>query len=576
MTPSEAGLLTARSFIEQHGQDYARQVRRYFIGRLLVLLAALAILLVYEEGSPRRFFGAYATLLVGLGLATLQLGLLRRIRDRERYAATAVGIDLLLATLTAYFTGGIYNIGFSFLFFAAILAAVLLVSDRAAWAAASLASVALAGTALVYWYASQGPFAPPLLNESFCAEVVQQTRPGRVTANLIGMGIALFAVTFLGSRLPRRLSQTQLLYEEVLERLAEGIVAIDRRGRLLVANAEARRLLNWSGARRLVGLRYADVLRRREDRQVLDVLARGEDTTIELELFLRGQDPRLVEVKTTVLADEIGGERRIRGVVGIFRDLSLRVRAEEAEARLARLQDIEQIALGIAHEVRNPLGSIRGAVQELADRTLTDEEDRRLASIVRRESDRLDRLIQEFLDFARMRPPVRRPVELGGLVEETATMLRQHQLRGEVAISCSVEGEFVVSADPDQLRQAVLNVAVNALEAMNGAGRLEFLLLRSSVVERPEGGPSSLRTVPAAELEIANDGPPLAPEVARQLFTPFFTTKPRGLGLGMAITQKIVRNHGGDIAYRASEGRVRFRLLFPLLAQDPEQESPTG
>jgi PAS domain S-box-containing protein len=562
---STGRLARLRSFLEDHRQEYERQVRPFLVARVLVVLTVVVILLVYEEGNPRRFSSAYGVLVAALGLCAAQLAWLRWAQDLERLVVQAVVLDVALAAALTYLTGGIFNIGFVFLFFASILSAVVLISDGAGYLVASFATVSLLAVAFLYYSAANGSIDPPLLEASFYQEVVQRMRPGRVTANLIGMGLAFLGVAFMGSRLPRRLSQAQVVYDEILERLGEGVVAIDRRGRLLIANAEARRLLNWTRAGTLVGRRYEHVLRRRADRQVLDLLARGANSTVELELELRDKAPLPVEVKTTVLQD-LSGPGRVRGVVGIFRDLSLRKRMEEAETRVARLLDVEQMALGIAHEIRNPLGSIRGAVQELADRTLTDEGDRKLAGIVRRESDRLDRILQQFLDFARMRPPIRRTLDVRTLVEETATLLGKRDEGHGVKIQVVPGAGFQVVGDPDQLRQAFLNVGVNALEAMAGEGNLQFSLRPASLAALgKEGDLRRLGSRPAVEVAIANDGPALGEEEARQLFTPFYTTKKGGLGLGMSITQKIVRTHEGDVhCDRGPLGGVCFHILLPL------------
>ncbi len=561
---TSAGQTGGESFLAVYRRQYARQVQSFLLARVAVFVVCLFTLLIYEEGRPEIFANGYTTLVLGLAVASVQLAWSRRATNLEFLVTTAIAADLVLEALLAYFTGGIYNLGFAFLFFASILAAVLLLSDGAGIAVASIASVALAGIALVFGLTGKLPgFRPPLVHP----EIYQlgDLRWGRAVANLIGATLGFFTVAFLVARLPSRLGRSQVVYEELLERMVEGVVAIDRRGRILLANAEARRLLNWGHRPAdLLGRPFEEVLRRREDLQILEVLGRGVDALVELELDLRGRDATAVEARTTVLRDSNG---RVRGVVGIFRDLTLRRQLEAMEARLARLADVEAMALGIAHEVRNPLGSVRGAIQELAERALTDPSDRRLAQIVREESGRIDRIIQQFLDFARMRPPIRQRLDLWQLVDETAELLRRRPDAAEVTVEVGprpAEGRFV-RADPDQLRQALLNVGINGLEAMGGRGRLRFQLAPALLPQRRrQGKTADLAEVAGVALDIENDGPPLGPEAQRGLFTPFFTTKRGGLGLGMAITQKIVREHDGDVECLASElGGPRFRIVLP-------------
>lgn len=571
--PTQAQLGSSRSFLDAYRGEYAQQVRVFLVGRTVLMAACLVILLIYEEGAPRLFAGAYVTLIVALAIAAAHLLAFRVSRRFERLAISALVVDVIVASFICYLTGGIYNIGFAFLYFAAILAAVVLISDRAGYLVATLAIVAMVGVAAFYGAAASGAVEPKLVHPKLFEEIVANMRAGPVTANLIGILLAFLGVAVLGSRLPRRLGQAHVVYDEVVEHMAEGVVAIDRRGRILLANAEARRLLNWENAGALVGRRFEDVLRRREDRRVLEILARGRDANVELELRIRDRDPVPVEITTTVLEHESLDPTLVRGVVGIFRDVSLRRRVVQVEARLSRLQDVEQMALGIAHEIRNPLGSIRGAVQELSAHAFEDPADQKLAEIVRRESDRLDRILQEFLDFARMRPPIFQRIEIGELLEEIVLLLGKDDQAHGVSIECKIEPGFWVRGDPDQLHQAFLNIGSNGLEALSGKGNLVVSAERVQVARRVvDPGERKLESRDAVDVTISNDGPSPEADQLKRLFTPFFTTKQRGLGLGLAITQKIVQNHSGDVFCEVVEPQgVRFHVRIPLAEEIAEE-----
>ncbi|HBP21472.1 MAG TPA: hypothetical protein DEA08_27250 [Planctomycetes bacterium] len=576
--PGNAGL----TFLEAHDLQYRNQVQWFLLVRVVVALACLVTLLIYEEGHPRRFPVAYGLLVAAVGLTAAHL-LAVQLREEviERWVYFAVVIDLLLESALVYLTGGIYNLGFALLFFGTILFTVLLISEKAGMLVASGATLTLALTAILYWAAanagswgdSSQPFTLPFVPPEFYGAAVD-LRWGRVTANLIGVGLAFHGVAFLAGRLPYRVGDSRILFDEILEQMGEGLVAIDRRGNIALANAEARRLLNWQHLRQPSGHRFEQVLRRREDRVVLELLSRGEDAEAQLELQLRGRGQISVNARTTVLRDDRGN---VRGVIGIFHDLSLHKQLEETERRLARLADTEAMALGIAHEIRNPLGSIRGAIQELIHHAYEDPTDKRLAEIVLRESDRLDRILQQFLDFARMRPPLRRRVDLGELVEETALLLEQREDAADLVVESEVEPAYL-EADPDQLRQALLNIGLNGVEALQGAGRLrlrvEPTMLRAR--EQTSGG-SLLAEREAFVVSIENDGPPIKPEDLEHIFTPFFTTKRGGIGLGMAIAQKVVRSHGGDLTVEESAlGGPCFRVVLPALPELREASPAEG
>jgi PAS domain S-box-containing protein len=567
----ETAVHAAGSFIELHEIEYRQLVQWFLLTRVLIAVGCLFALLIYEEGEPVRFVAAYALLVGAVAFTTAHLVVVSRAPRLDNWVVVAVAMDILFEASLVYLTGGIGNLLFSLLFFASILSAVLLISERAGFVVATFGIVSLVATSLLYWLAVHSNlwgdptagFSLPLVPKEFYADTINLSW-GRLVANLFGLGFAFFGVAFLAGRLPHRLSAVQVLYEELIERMGEGVVALDRRGVILIANAEMRRLLNWRHDSALAGSHYDTILRRREDRLVLDVLARGEDQAVELELTIRGRGKIAVEATTSVLRDQRG---RVRGVVGIFRDQSLQRQLAETEGRLARLADTEAMALGIAHEIRNPLGSIRGAIQELADHAFTDSADLRLAEIVRDESERLDRILQQFLDFARMRPPLQQEVALNELLVETVELLARRAEAEGVELACDCTWRARVEADPDQLRQAVLNVALNGLEALGGKGLMRIGLERGEIRARREiEGGTILMPTAAAVIVIENDGPPIPPETMEQIFTPFFTTKRGGLGLGMAITQKILRGHRGDVSVEDGPlGGARFQLTLPLL-----------
>ncbi|MEZ6189147.1 MAG: histidine kinase dimerization/phospho-acceptor domain-containing protein [Planctomycetota bacterium] len=548
------------SFLQRYREDYRRQAGWLGVARVLVILLGLVILLVYEEGNPRLLQSAYATLVLGLLVSVLELVWFRWVTDLERFVRYTIVGDLLLEAALTYLSGGIYTVGFAFLFFGTILSAVLLVSDRAAFVLASSASVALGVIALAYWWAAKSTLHLPLVPDALYVDV--DLRWGRVTANLIGFTFGLHAVAFLGTRLPERVGGIHLLFDDALQRMRDGLVAIDRGGRFVLVNPEASRLLNWRRPDELIGRTFEHTLRREEDHKVLGLLARDTDQDCEIELEIRDRPPQPLAVKTAVVR---GPRGEVRGVVGVFRDLTLERQLEALQTRLDRLAGTEEMAQGLAHELRTPLASIRGAVEELTRSTFEDSTDQRLADIVRRESSRLDRLLQEFLDFARMPPLRAQEVLVAELVEDAVLLLRRLPLAEGVEISSERAEGVEVWADPDLLRQALLNIGRNGLEALSGKGRLCFSSRSVELTRRSEGPERVLQTQPGVELIVDDDGPEPVPEHERaRVFLPFVTRKPGGLGLGLALSDKIVRLHEGEIHCEASPlGGTRFRILLP-------------
>ncbi|HKQ60002.1 MAG TPA: ATP-binding protein, partial [Candidatus Polarisedimenticolaceae bacterium] len=217
-----------------------------------------------------------------------------------------------------------------------------------------------------------------------------------------------------------------------------------------------------------------------------------------------------------------------------------------------------EVARHVAHEVKNPLAPIRLTVENLRRARLQAPErfealfDEGTATILE-EVEQLRRMVAEFSEFARLPPPARQPVRIDRLID---AVLDLHAAEDGVVFSRRYDPQMPAAPlDPDQLSQALKNVVGNAVDAVRGAGRPG----RIEVVAALER--STLR------VEVADNGPGLSVEAARRIFTPYYTTKPGGTGLGMAITHRIVTEHGGTIsAANRSEGGVRVTLRLPLEA----------
>lgn len=591
-----------QAFFDAHHHDLARGVEWLLVGRLMIVLGCLVLVLLLDQGIPANF-AAYSLLVFA---ALLSAGYLlvfryRPVQNLELFVQAQIVGDVLLESILVYTTGGVYDMGFVVLYFASILSASLLVSERAGFVIASTATVSLALVALAYAVSKDMGMTPPLVNAELVHNV--DVKWNEVVTRLIQAGFGFHLVAALAALFPYRMTRVRILYDEILDSMREGLVAIDNAGRIVFVNREARRLLNWEGLKRLEGRRFTEELRRREDAKILELLTSEQDIQEEVELELRGRGVFALDVKTTVLRD---GRDRVRGVIGVFADATQKRLVAEMETRLARLEGTEEMALGIAHEIRNPLASIRGAVQELVrtgDSRWSDD-DRKLASIVHRESDRLDKIVGEFLAFARNRPPERHPFDVARLVEEVALLIAQREDAKPFDVKADVQGgPFVSLVDAGQLRQVLLNVGINAIEAMKkqeapaplpsaagtpaastpsggrrreARGRLQFVVRATELPARSAlpGGGSLVAARPSVEVAVDDDGPGVPVEQRTKVFMPFFTTKKAGLGLGLALVQKIVRDHGGDVRCESSaSGGARFRIVLPLV-EDPARPAP--
>jgi len=542
--------------------------------RLAVAVVGIVLTLIVEGGAVRDR-APYAVLIAAVAADLLYLAIARRIVNLRRFAMIQIAIDGVIESALCYLTGGVYSFA-AILYFASILAASLCVSSRFSVLFASGATVALASIQVAYHFAVAPVGAEPLISLPFVPDMVldeHRIRIERVAAYLISMGLALHLVAGLSSWLAAELRRTIVLYGEILQKMAEGVIAVDKDGRIVFVNAEALALLQYARGDDIVGKDYRDVFKRKEDRDILESLMAKEPVVVEVEVLMRDGRKRHIEAKTSLLRDDRG---LVRGTIGIFTDRTLKKQAETAEKRAERLEGIEALAMGIAHEVRNPLASIRGCVQELGRLKYLGDDERQLARIVCRESDRLDAIIGEFLQFARLKPPDLEEADLGALLREVALLLKGRlpptaaAPEARIRIDLDLIENARVKADPKQLTQVFLNLGINALESLEKKGGTLTISLKDSRSVRhaptPRGGFRVLEDVRVYEAAFEDTGEGVDAKDLSKIFEPFYTTKPGGTGLGLSIAERIVKSHGGTInAESMPLAGAAFRVQLPAL-----------
>ena len=276
----------------------------------------------------------------------------------------------------------------------------------------------------------------------------------------------------------------------------------------------------------------------------------------------------VVGVVTGLLVEREQREKREheRTAASLRHTLAEREALEGELRRRERLAAVGQLSAGLAHEIRNPLGSIKGAAQILTDNTLPAKDRDRLLAILTEESGRLDRVLTDFLTFARPRPPELRPLALECCVHDTLALLAGEAADRRVTIDFTADPDLPpVAGDADLLRQVVWNLARNGLQAMGDGGRLEIRL------ERVAGSPSGLPTG-FIRMSISDDGGGISDENLMYIFNPFFTTREGGTGLGLATCHRIVQDHGGAIeAANRPQGGARFDVFLPVSAGSPRE-----
>lgn len=215
-----------------------------------------------------------------------------------------------------------------------------------------------------------------------------------------------------------------------------------------------------------------------------------------------------------------------------------------------RLTSLGELSAAVVHEIRNPLGAIKGAVEIMEDELPPDSPRREFAGIAKREVERLDRLVKEFLRFARPAKPSVAPADLNEIARAVARLIEQQASAQSVSIETHLATDLpLVTVDSEQIKQVLLNLAINALQAMSAGGRL---LLRTA-------GADGLVT-----LEVEDEGGGVDPAITARVFDPFFTTKEKGIGLGLSVAYKIASQHQGSLSVKNGERGAIFRLTLPF------------
>jgi signal transduction histidine kinase len=344
---------------------------------------------------------------------------------------------------------------------------------------------------------------------------------------------------------------------DVLENcLSCGILVIDARGHVGSLNGRAEQLLGIDRPQVLdhpfsvLPQQLAEFIKR-----FLSQDTRNSEQHIEISTS--GEIRSLMRVTALASDSKTGSPGQ---VILILNDISRAKELEHAMHRVDRLATIGTLSAGLAHEIKNAMVAGRTFVELLLEKQLDTE----LATVVRREMQRIDSLLSQLLRFASPAKPNFGPLRVHEVLDHSLRLIHPQSLAQKMNLRRNFQaGTDLVHGDSFQLQQAFMNLFLNAIEAMGTAGTLEVI---TSLAE--DGASTSLKdsTVPARLCIAVHDtGPGIAPENLGRLFEPFFTTKPHGTGLGLPITRRIIQEHGGELKVENGSDRgATFKVFLPL------------
>lgn len=345
-------------------------------------------------------------------------------------------------------------------------------------------------------------------------------------------------------------------YEDVIEGLAEGVVVVGTDLKVSVFNQSAEKIFETS--RQLVLGRPAHEVFAKNQR-LIEMLKNTLDegklfAEYEEKIHRRFSGPVPAGITTSHVFDANGA---LIGAAALVKDMTGIKSLESGTLRKERLAYIGTFAASLAHEIRNPLSGIKGAAQLLSKRT-KDHVLSEYAAIVVKEAERLDSIVKNMLDFARPARLLRKDINIHKVLDSVASVV-QDGLAPEALQRFYDPSLPPVFGDEGQLRQVFLNLMKNAKEAVPRHGRIEIVTRMVTDFHIVEAGSKRGKM---ASIEIRDNGCGIKDQDLEKVFTPFFTTKPKGSGLGMAISLKIVRDHGGIVRIESAVGKGTSVIVY--------------
>ncbi len=526
--------------------------------RVVLVTLLLGLSLAFEVTKGERVETFYALIIFTYAVTILYAFLFRRLTAPQvlvQFAWAQIAVDFLLETVLIARTGGIES-PFAVLYVISVTVASLVPRRRVGLLTASLCIILFGIMTNVQLYGLAEAWGWLPRTGLSAAE----------TLHAFGVyGLAFLVVGFLSGALADQLrladqsirekeqgiSRLQAFHENIVHSISSGVFTTDKGGRITSFNPAAQEATGY-GFEQVQGRPWREVFAwhsRQQDEDVSD--------NMRFEVECKRSDGNRLVLGMTLSPLQEQGEKT--GLVGVFKDLTQIRDLEEEMRRKEWLASLGEMSAGMAHEIRNPLGALAGAMQMLRKDLEADETSQRLIEIAVREATRLDAIITEFLQYAR--PPALNLAEydLNEVLAETLDLV-QHEARSRTNITIAATpctGALPAQVDQNQMKQVFWNLAVNAFDAMPKGGQLTIATGCRKV-------DIAGRKAEVVEISFQDTGEGIPKKNLDKIFLPFFTTKKRGSGLGLAAVHRIVDLHGGWIKVESRDGQgTRFGVCLP-------------
>ncbi len=544
--------------------------------RVLFVSLLLGASVFVQVKETRTAFGDIQTvhyLLIAAiySISFIYVLLLKRLNNLIHFAYLQLLVDTVLVTAVIYATGGIESI-FSFLYILTIINGSIILYRKGGMIAASSCSILYGLLIDLHYYRVIEPLGSRL---AYPADYQSSYIFYMIVVNIA----AFYLVAYLSSYPSEqaRKSRVELiakqddiikleaLNEWIIQSMTSGLITLDDEGRILLFNPAAEALFGMpSGA--CIGQRLLEVLpflngHVRPSDEEINPPSGKHPNFMDLPYLRPSGEEVFLRCSVSPLSSPDGSRG---GRILFFQDMTEMKKIEEEMKRVEDLALIGELAAGIAHEIRNPMASISGSIQMLKESLEMDDVKTKLMDIMLREINRLNTLVSDFLLFARPKQSAVQSVDLNQLILDSLELFKNSAKWTEkIRVEMQLHGSMNIKSDPEQIKQVLWNLFLNAMDAMRGGG---VLLVRTEFVNFPESHGENRKM---AQITFRDTGEGFSNKALQFLFTPFFTTKEGGSGLGLAIVKRIVEGLRGRVSGKNHpDGGAEITVrLDPFLGQ---------
>ncbi len=524
-----------------------------------ILLFALSVGVIFVMGITELVFvltdrGVLLTwLFIGVAVSAILLAIFSGYVTRPWVISVQLIFDMCWIGGIIYISGGVLGPAAPLLF-AVVIIGTLLLPGVLPFLLASVGSIILGGNALLY-VAEYVPFDDAEV--SFAHGVGSNEL---LMTTITVQVLALFLVEILGQTLARRTSEQQLVVGDLLDQIGDGIVLIDERGAIRHVNEQAQMILQMP---EMVEGEQIDKFLDRDDLKVLySILKDGSG--------LRSEHLTVDKRYVLAMANDVRGRgNRLYGRMISLRDETSLRDLEENARRAEHLASLGEMAAGIAHEFRNPLTSLRGCAQEIHSMSSeeTEQDTRSLTKIIISETDRLTHIVEDILGFARQHSLYLQPINMNEFLEEMQGAYQGHlSLPENILLQIHVDDACPnVYTDAERLRQVMHNLIDNAIHALadkdGGMIAVNVKLITENILDSSHQ---------AVAIEVKDNGVGIEKDKLVQVFTPFYSTRAQGTGIGLPLVQRLIRALGGIVKLDSELGQGTVVTVYLPIEEKPE------